>query len=151
MPHVAAKLRQAVALQLAGLPTTGANVFLNRTQGTPLHEGEYPGIVVSGRGEQITEITLGGEVIQRDMRLSVTVMVKTNDGDVEDTLDQIRLEVETALNPRLSIDTTTVALLYTGLSDPETDESLDEAVMIAEMSYACTVFTSKDRPDLLQQ
>lgn len=147
MSHIAQQVRQAVGTALTGLTTTGARVYVNRTDATPLHDGEYPGLIVTGGGEDIANADLGGDTLQRDMRIKVSVLVKVTD-NVEDQLDDIRSEVETALAPRLLLDVGSVQLLYTGMSDPEIDESLDQAVMAADLNFSYTVFTSRNAPDL---
>lgn len=95
MAHVRKSIRDNVKTALTGLTTTGANVYQTRVY--PLAEDKLPGIALYTRTEDAEYQTMTVPRIQeRTLRIVVEAYVKAL-VDYDDTLDNIALEVETAL------------------------------------------------------
>lgn len=93
--HIRKQVRDAAVADLTGLATTGANVFTARV--ASLTSAEMPGLVVMLRAETSQHDTMSpGPTIARDGRLVVEGRAQGGDG-LEDTLDQIAVEVETQI------------------------------------------------------
>jgi len=97
--HVRQQIREAVATKLTGLTTTGSRVLVGRTR--PLGAGYSPTLLVyttpaaSGGQESVQRASLDG-LLERRMMLSVVGHVQ-EPSPCDDTLDDIAVEVETAL------------------------------------------------------
>lgn len=97
--HVRTQARNLVATRLTGLATTGANCFTNRV--TTLQRSEVPGLSVSTGDEDIQRISMGTpRRLGRTVQIHVDMIVETDDAaEAADLMDQIALEVETAMAP----------------------------------------------------
>lgn len=91
--HVRQALREAAVTALTGLTTTGARVYDSRIH--PLSDGVLPCLTVYCPEEAAEKAGLGN-LLDRDMTLVVRGYARGASG-VEDTLDTICEEVETAL------------------------------------------------------
>ena len=100
MSHARAQVRLAVVAALAGLATTGTNVFPGRLR--PLGKNPPPSLFVYSLEEEAAIDAAGAPPRQvRPLTLAVEGRVQLAGGyeevDPEDTLDDIACEVETAL------------------------------------------------------
>jgi hypothetical protein len=122
MSHVRKQIRDAVATTLTGLTTTGTNVFKGRyfSMQTP----KLPALLVYTTNED-AELSIMGSSRGSDRVLSLVVegyaISKTI---VEDTLDQIAVEVEEAMASDYTLNGLTRDVRYTGYeldanADPE--------------------------------
>jgi hypothetical protein len=122
MSHVRKQIRDAVATTLTGLTTTGTNVFKGRyfSMQTP----KLPALLVYTTNED-AELSIMGSSRGSDRVLSLVVegyaISKTI---VEDTLDQIAVEVEEAMASDYTLNGLTRDVRYTGFeldanADPE--------------------------------
>lgn len=91
--HVRQSLREAAVTALTGLTTTGTRVYDSRVH--PLSESALPCLTVYCPEEQVQKAGLGN-LLERDMLLVVRGYARSASG-VEDVLDAICEEVETAL------------------------------------------------------
>jgi hypothetical protein len=93
--HIRTQILTAVASALAGLPTTGSNVFRGRVY--PLQDAELPGLKVDWTTETSAPETIGTlSLVDRKLQVTVLCVVKASPG-TNDLLDQICKEVELAL------------------------------------------------------
>ena len=122
MSHVRKQIRDAVATALTGLTTTGTNVFKGRyfSMQTP----KLPALLVYATNED-AELSIMGSSRGSDRVLTLVVegyaISKTI---VEDTLDQIAVEVEEAMASDYTLSGLTRDVRYTGFeldanADPE--------------------------------
>jgi len=122
MSHVRKQIRDAVATALTGLTTTGTNVFKGRyfSMQTP----KLPALLVYTTNED-AELSIMGSSRGSDRVLTLVVegyaISKTI---VEDTLDQIAVEVEEAMASDYTLSGLTRDVRYTGFeldanADPE--------------------------------
>ncbi|WP_425065617.1 hypothetical protein [Reyranella sp.] len=95
--HVRAQLRRAVAVQLAGLPTTAERVYLGRMRA--LGADHLPTLLVYTDDEETGLTAMGSPALQeRRVMLMVEARAKgTDSGDLQDLLDAIAAEVEPAI------------------------------------------------------
>lgn len=94
--HMRKVIRDAVVAALTGLTSTGSNVHATRTQ--PLEAGHLPALCVYTLDENSELHNMGpGRSLLRDLSLVVEAVAQAN-GEIDDTLDQIALEVEAAMN-----------------------------------------------------
>lgn len=94
--HARAAIVAAAVAALTGLATTGARVHPGRS--APKSAGAQPYLLVYGRGEQSTPITMAGpnRKLQRELLL-VVEGVAGEAADADDTQNSMALEIETAL------------------------------------------------------
>ncbi len=95
MAHMRTQIRQAAQAALTGLPTSGARVFVNRVH--ELRAADLPCLLVqTGDEPQIDLYDVAGVAQQRQLLFTVRAIAKAVAG-LDDTLDQMLLEAETAL------------------------------------------------------
>lgn len=95
MSHVRKQIRDNVTTTVTSLTTTGANVYQSRTY--PLAAGKLPGLLVYTRSEVVSSATLTRpRTKQRELDVVIEGFVAANSA-LDNTLDQISLEVEEAM------------------------------------------------------
>lgn len=95
MAHVRKQIRDNVTTTLTGLTTTGTRVYQSRTY--PLATAKLPGLLIYTRSEDVSSVTITRpRTKSRELQLVVEGMVAANTG-LDNSLDQISLEVEEAL------------------------------------------------------
>jgi hypothetical protein len=144
--HLRAQIRAAIVATLAGLPTTGARVFASRVY--PLERADLPGLLVFVRGEASAATTLPApRVMQRTLRIQVVAVARGN-ANVDATLDQICLEVET----QLAMPCAALAGLakHITLSATEIDVSgeTEKPIGNAAMSYDVEYIAAENTPTM---
>lgn len=145
MSHIRTQIRAAVATALTGLATTGANVHRNRVARLSLRQ--VPALVITVDSEQISEIGL--DPLQ-DRKLQVAV-----DGyaaaaaDVDDALDQIGLEVETALAAAGVLGGLVKAAPSLSQVQIGIDETHEEPLGRIRMVFTTQTFTAPTSPDVV--
>lgn len=138
MSHVRRQIREAVAAAVTGLATTGSRVFQSRVY--PLRDADLPCLLVSTGDEEISPATIGN-ILQRDIDLHVRGVAKAGT-DLDDTLDQIALEVETAIANGYP-----EARLHKVETDME--DTLEKPAGVLALTYRLTVFTAAGNPGTL--
>lgn len=96
--HIRRQVREAVRDALTGLATTEARVFTSHP--FPLEGSEIPGLVIVVPGEELGVSSLrgaGASQLRLDRTIQVVVVAYAEGQSVEDTLDAIGTEVETAI------------------------------------------------------
>jgi hypothetical protein len=95
MDHMRKQIRSAVLQALLGLKTTRRNVFATRT--VPLNADTLPGLCVYTLSEQSGVDTMGkNRSLKRMLDLVIEGVTKSR-ASIDDDLDQIAAEVETAM------------------------------------------------------
>ena len=94
--HVRQQIREAVVVLVTSLTTTGANVFDSRIR--PLEQSKLPCLLVYAQNEEVEYLTMTLGTRRQDRRLEIIVEGVAQDlTQIEDTLDTIAKEVETAI------------------------------------------------------
>lgn len=144
--HVRKQFRQAVALVVTGLATTGANVFQSRAY--RLDANQLPALRVYTEGEEAQPLTIHTpEVRQRTVTIVVAGVQKKLD-TLEDTLDAISAEVEAALSSVVTVGAQKVPLVYLGTEVSVEDEG-DFPTGEIQLRYQATLFNVANTPDVL--
>lgn len=95
MPHVRKIIRDAVVSRLTGLSATGARVYPTRTY--PVDVDSLPALCVYTLSEESSVDSLGtNRGLSRRLDLIVEAVARVN-ATLDDTLDAIALEIETAI------------------------------------------------------
>lgn len=140
--HVRQQIREAVATLVTGLATTGNRVHQSRLR--PQAASGLPCLLVhSNDTEQVD--AADADVLQ-ERRLPIVVRgIAKGGATLDDTLDAMALEVETALaaNPRLSGK---AAMGRLESVDTEFDDSTDQPVGEIQLRYLYTYFTQAGTP-----
>lgn len=95
MAHVRTQIRNALVTALTGLTTSGPRVFASRVY--PVSEAELPCLLITTSDEQAEVANLQWRMAQRrELGIEITALAQSVSG-VENTLDTMLEEVETAL------------------------------------------------------
>lgn len=94
MSHVRQQIREACAALVTGLATTGNRVFQSRM----LPQDSLPCLLVSTNDESVEGGDIGN-LNERRLQLVIRGFAKGN-ANLDDTLDTIAAEVETAMAPK---------------------------------------------------
>jgi len=92
MAHARQQIREAIAAVITGLTTTGTNVYQSRVY--PLETAKLPSLIVYTTEEEIEEYN--GTRTIRNLSVVIEGYAKAT-SNVDDTLDTIAEEVETAI------------------------------------------------------
>lgn len=101
MAHLRKQIRDQVITTLTGLATTGTNVFRSRVYNN--EASKLPCLCVYTLSENIEDATLSPVKYERALELAVEGYAKAT-SNIDDTLDQIALEVEEALAADLTLN-----------------------------------------------
>ena len=146
MAHARQAIREAAATLLTGLATTGSRVHQSRLPYVTLDDTSLPALLVTTEDEQVAQATVHGR-LERRVTLNVAGLAKAA-ANLDDTLDSIAAEVETALGaaPTLSGKCTFHGLtgLRVGL-----DDSLEKPVGRIDLAFEVLYFTNAGAPGTL--
>lgn len=98
--HVRKQIRDALITTLTGLTTTETRVFPNRVHS--MNSNALPGLIVYTVEEEVEEVAIGG-ILNRILDVAVEAYVATSE-NIDDDLDLIAAEVETAIGADLTIN-----------------------------------------------
>ena len=94
--HLRRQIRERIAADVTGLVTTGSNVFQSRVY--PLEDAALPCLLVYSTSEE-SEILNQGTPRLQARTLNITIQgVAAESSDIDDKLDLIAKEIETALS-----------------------------------------------------
>jgi len=141
--HVRKQLREAVALAVTGLTTTAANVFQSRVYA--VREAELPCLLIYTDSESSEDATIYAATEERSIRVRVEGLAQAT-ASLDDTLDLIAKEVETALSAAIVIASTTTLLTYTGCEIELRDDLAQPTGSIA-LAFEAILFTAG--PDVI--
>ena len=95
MSHVRQQIREYFETQLAGLTTTGANVYASRVY--PLGGAKLPALLIYTQSESLEETAFSSKRVQtRELQVIVEGYIKAV-ANFDDSLDTICKEVEIAI------------------------------------------------------
>jgi hypothetical protein len=144
MSHVRTQLRDAFVTRLTGLATTGAAVFGQRTR--PV--AAVPPFLKVWLGDDNGELINATDdlIEQRSADLVIEAYAKDS-ADMEDTLDQIALEVQQqiATTPDRRFGGL-VKLLGAPRIEPDVDDTLDKPCGVNRITYPITYFIAGTNP-----
>ena len=144
MSHARTQIRNAIVARLAGLPTTGNRVYPGRVLPIDPDRIAGPALRVFCGDEEIESLTIGAPRIeQHQLLLHVDGIVKAS-VNLEDLLDQIALEVQTAMAPEGIGKDCELKAIKAGL-----DESLEKPCGVISLIYQVTYHIAADAPAVL--
>lgn len=146
--HVTQQVLDAVVAAVTGLSTTGVNVFVNHPQDRALQASEIPALLVYLGAEEVQNVTLDGTIVERTTHFYVDVRIK-GIGAIDETLTEIRKEVETVLGATFTIGGRPVILDYVGMAEPELDSENDQPMISARLEFTAALFNVATAPDVL--
>ena len=142
MSHVRQQIREAAAAALTGLASAGNRVFQSRLR--PLRDADLPCLLVNTDDEEVDTLGMGVHPAQeRQLALKVRCVAK-DASDLDDTLDSLLAEVETALDGQ-TFGGKAKGIVLTGISIEMNDE-LEKPVGIATATYQVTYYTAAGSP-----
>lgn len=142
MSHARQQIREAAALAVTGLTSTGANVFQSRKR--PLSEAQLPALLVFTDDEAIDATSIHGPaLLDRKLKLRIVGLAKDT-SDLDDALDTIAAEVETALG-NTTLGGKVQSLVLSGIS-VDFDDSTNKPVGEIALTYEANYFTHANAP-----
>jgi hypothetical protein len=143
MPHVRKLIRDAAAVALTGLATTGSRVFENRVH--TLQEDQLPALRVYTNNGASRAQSVGMErVRERGEELMVECCAKAATG-FDDQIDAMILEVEQALDANQGIGGAKSVELRSIQIDM--DDEADREIGIARLTFDVLYYTALGAPD----
>lgn len=140
--HVRQQLREAIAVVVTNLTTTGARVFQSRAY--PLQETDLPCLLIKTESERIDYQTIHASTLQeRDITVTIEAVARAT-SNLDDTLDKICKEVEISINAASTI-AKDIRLIGTNL---DTSVIGNQPVGLATMIYKMKVYTLSNAPDV---
>ncbi len=142
--HVRQQLREAVATAVTGLSTTGSRVYQSRVY--PLTDSNLPCLLVTSDGDKSEAITVHSPYQQeRATTIRIEGVAKAV-SNIDDTLDTISKEVETAIaNSSTAI---VKGLIYQG-AQIDYDGSGEQPIGKVTMIFTKDLYTLSNAPDVL--
>ena len=140
MPHARKTLREAIAAAVTGLALTGARVHQSRMR--PQREDALPCLLVETNDEEIAEGIDSKQ--QRSLSVVITGMAKST-VTLDDTLDQIALEIETAMDADSTFGGTCSGSTLVNIKI-SFDDTTDKPVGQISLEYRATYFVSAGSP-----
>ena len=145
MSHVRQQIREAFGSACTGLSSTGSNVFQSRSY--PLEAADLPALCVFTLAETADDLEIGGSgrLITRILPVKIEGYARAAT-NIDDTLDTIASEVETAVANSSSIDA-----LITDLRLISTDVSFsgegDREIGQISLEYSVVYTTTFNNPE----
>lgn len=140
--HLHKQIRGALVTKLTGLTTTGARVYANRL--LPLPDALSPTLNIT-LDEEDAEVGIQN-IVDRRLGLVVEAYAKAT-AALDDTLDQVAKEVETALAGGITVGSRTLDVFYVGMSFE--DAQSDKPVGVRRMRFSIPYTAMSNAPDVL--
>jgi hypothetical protein len=137
--HARRAIREAAAADVTGLASTGARVFQSRMRA----QDALPCLLVTTNDEEIVREDLDA-LEGRDLEIEFVGIAKAA-ADVDDVLDAIAEEVETAIGPNNTLGGRVKRMHLVRLR-MEFDDELEQPVGLVRLTYRCTYFTNAGVP-----
>lgn len=145
MSHVRTQIRDALTTQLTGLATTGSRVFKTRLY--PIGEAKLPAILIYANSEDNSIQSIGQPRLSvRTLSVSVECVAKAT-SSIEDTLDQMALEVEEAVYTDVTLGGLTKDVVLSS-TEIEISAEGDQPVGGIRLNYLATYAVREDNPDV---
>ena len=141
MPHIRRTLREAVATAVTGLTTTSTRVYQSRMR--PMGEALLPCLMVTVDRTQVDEFLQNNQ--QRTFTVVVRGMAKAT-ATLDDTLDQIALEVETALEAAGTLAGLVPGGLNLERDEVDFDDTLEKPAGVIVLEFRAVCFTRAGAP-----
>jgi hypothetical protein len=142
MSHVRQQIREAAAALVTGLATTSTRVFQSRIY--PLRDADLPCLLVMTDDEDINSDGISSPALQdRTLRLVIKVVAKAN-ANLDDALDSIAAEVETAIGSTTFSGKAKSCLLES--INVDMSDELEKPSGTAALNFRVNYFTATGAP-----
>lgn len=147
MTHARKQIRDALVTRVTGLATTGARVYAHRYH--EFNDDELPGLRVYADGEEKLGEYMGGRQ-QRRTTFVVEACAKVL-ATLEDTLDQIALEVEAAIGAENTLGGLCKGgMAYEGISGFEVQADGEKPVGVWPLRFTADYDTDAATPQTIR-
>jgi hypothetical protein len=145
--HVRKQVRAALKTRVTGLTTTGTRVHGRRAH--PLDANtKLPALCVYTEGDGAEAATIHGPaLVEREVEFHVQGIAAAVDDSIEDTLDTIAKEVETALATALVVGSKSVLLVYQRSTIDFEDG--EKRAGVVDMVFRARIYNQANTPDVL--
>lgn len=146
MSHVHKLIRDAVQTRLTGLATTTTHVFANRLYA--LADADLPALRIFLDNESVDELSVNRPATQeRRIDIVVECCAKSSSATLDDTCDQMQLEVEKALYAGITVGGRT---LYPVLTESAYDDAIGlTPVAVKRLGFSIEYHALANAPDSL--
>lgn len=145
MAHLRQQIREAIATALSGLSTTGSRVYTSRVY--PVQTADLPCLLIYADSERSNALTIScPRPLERSVQFRVEAYAKAT-SDLDDTLDQICVEVERALAMPVSALVGIVRSITLDSTELEL-VSAEKPTGRARLAYTVDYFVAEDAPDV---
>ena len=146
MSHARAQIRNALVARLIGLAVTTTHVYASRFY--MFDDATLPGLRIYADSEEKLGEHMGGRQMRR-VQFTVEAVAKQHAG-LDDTLDQIALEVETAIATEQTLGGLVKGgVRYEGIEDFRTDDSLEHPVGVWPLRFSADYDVDANAPDVI--
>tara|TARA_R110001632_G_scaffold9645_2_gene36793 strand:- start:3167 stop:3610 length:444 start_codon:yes stop_codon:yes gene_type:complete len=144
MAHLRKQLRDRAVADLTGLATTGSKIYASRVY--PLTTANLPGLCVYTREESVEVTTINSpRTLIRELALIVEGYAASTTV-LDDTLDQIALEVEKALAADITLNNLAKTIKLQSVDAEYSDEG-EQPVGIIRLTYAVEYAALENNPE----
>jgi len=142
--HARQQIRDAVAAALAGLTTTGANVYVNRAH--MIEDAKLPCLSIHVRSDSVNRIS--ETLIEQARTVELVVEAHAAGASVDDTLDTICAEVEAVIGGDVTVGGKLIDCALASTSISLSGEGAKTAAM-AEMAFNAVYSVREGAPEVL--
>ena len=143
--HVRQQIRERVGTVLTGLTTTGSNVYQSRVY--PLSTSNLPGLLIYTLSETSEPDTMGVQQgVERLLTLAVEGYAKAT-ANLDDTLDTICKEVETAIAGDTKLNNLARNAFLTS-TEIQLNGDGEQPIGVATMTFEVNYRTINNAPDV---
>jgi hypothetical protein len=143
--HLRRQIREAIGTAVTGLTTTSTRVYQSRV--VPLQDTNLPALLIYTRAERSSPATVHGpRIVERTAEVEIVAVAKAT-SDIDDTLDGICKEVETALAWPVSGLATLAKDLRLVSTDLDLNGEGEKQTGSATLRYEVDYFNLENAPD----
>lgn len=143
--HLHKQIRDKLETLLTGLTTSGNRVYANRLQ--PLADANLPGLRIYADDERAEAQTIHAPyLLEHTLQIAIECCAKAV-SNLDDTLDLMSKEVETAMAAGITISSHVLVPVYTGMSFD--DAQSDKSVGVKRLQFSITYTAMSNAPDTL--
>lgn len=142
--HVHRQIREGIESRLAGLTTSGARVYANRLQ--VMEAAHLPGLRIFMDSDETLSRTIHSPALLERQAVAVVECCARASSNLDDTLDLMSQEVETAMASGISVTGQTLPAFYQGMEFE--DEQLGQLVGVKRLRFAVPFETLSNAPDV---
>jgi hypothetical protein len=140
--HTHKQIRDALATALTGLTTSGARVYKNRLY--PMDTAELPGLRIYLDSDAVEVETIHSPLVYgHDLSVTVEACARASSA-LDDTLDTMALEIETALASGITISGKKIEPILTG--SQYDDEPGSPPVGVKRLTFSMAYYTASNAP-----